>query len=255
MSFDDPAPQKAAPISRGNLAIAVVTSAIFLVYLAWRTDWIVAVAMLLGLVVHESGHALAMVRAGCGPVRMMFIPFLGGLAIQSKPSPTQFADVLIAMAGPALGITMVLPILGLFYLTGNPAWLLGAFFVTLLNILNLCPAPPLDGSHAIGPVLARIHPMLERVVIVVLGLVAAAWSLTSGNYLIALLIGLSTLSAARFGVRRPYSLPLTGREPVLAVVLYLSVVSLCFLALFFVSLTLGEPNPFVLLQIVLGLGQ
>jgi Zn-dependent protease len=255
MPTDNEAPAKAGSMSRGNVAVAIVTSAIFLLYLAWRTQtWVVAVAILIGLVVHESGHALAQIRAGCGPVRMVFIPFLGGLAIQSKPSPTQFIDVLIALAGPALGITMVLPLIGAAFVTGDPAWLLGAFFVTILNIYNLFPAPPLDGSHAIGPVLANIHPMLERVVVVVLGLVAAVWSLTGGSFLVALLIGMATFNAARFGVKRAESLPLKGSEPLLAVVLYLAVLGLCFLALFFVSLTLGEPNPFVLLKMVLGIG-
>lgn len=251
MSLDNEAPQRAGPSARGNVAIAVVTSIIFLLYLAWGNGWIVALALMLGLVVHESGHAIAQSRAGCGPVRMMFIPFLGGVAIQSKPSPTEFIGVLIALAGPALGIVMVLPILGVYHATGNAQWLLGAFVVTILNILNLFPAPPLDGSKALGPVLARVHPMLERVVVVILGGVAALWALAGGSYVIAFLIGLTTLNAARFGVRRSRSLPLQGREALVALILYGAVSSLCLLALLFVSWTLGEPNPFILLQRVL----
>ena len=95
-----------------------------------------------------------------------FIPFLGGLTIPSRPPPSELSGVMIALAGPALGILMVLPQVGVFHLTGDPQWLIGAFFVTILNIFNLFPAPPLDGSRVLGPVLARVHPNLERVVAV-----------------------------------------------------------------------------------------
>lgn len=234
-----------------NAIVAIATSALFLLYLAWVSgSWVVALVVLVGLVVHEGGHALAMTKAGCGPVRMIFIPFLGGLAVASRPPRTQFVGALIALAGPAVGITMVVPALTLFYVTGNEGWVIGAFFIAILNILNLFPAPPLDGSHIVGPVLARINPHLERYVAVGLGAVAALWAAASGSYLIAFFIGLSTFSVLRFGVQRGHSTPLEGNESALSLGLYLAVATLCLLALFAVS---GGQNPFLLLQAYLTL--
>lgn len=239
------------PAPNSGVAMAIVTSALFLLWLAWGNGLIVAVVVMVGIFVHEWGHALAMQRAGCGPVRIMFIPFLGGLAIASKPAPTEITGVMIALAGPALGILMVLPPIGIFHLTGDDSWLVGAFFITILNLLNLFPAPPLDGSHVVGPVLARVHPNLERWVAVALGAVAVLWAASGGSYIIAGLIAFTTFNIARMGIHRHYATPLQGGDTALALGLYSSVVGLCLLAVSFVSSTLGERNPLALLQRVL----
>jgi len=208
--------------------------------------FIVALGVL--IVVHEYGHYLAINRAGCGPSRIYMIPFLGGMATMPKPAPDALTGVIISLAGPALGITASLPFFALNLFTGDPVWLEGAFFIAVINLLNLFPAPPLDGSKALGPVLAHVHPMLERGVAVALAGVAVLWCLSSGSYVIGVLIALSVAPIVMGRpMRHASETPLTSSDAVQAVGLYLATAALCVAALMAVGFGLGLENPLVLL--------
>lgn len=60
---------------------AVISTLLMGGFLWWITgSWVVSVAVVFGLFVHEYGHVLAMNKVGMGPARIYIIPFLGGLA-------------------------------------------------------------------------------------------------------------------------------------------------------------------------------
>jgi Zn-dependent protease len=237
----------AAAARRQNVGVALISSALLAAWLAWAMGWIWALAGVLGVFVHELGHALAINRAGCGPSRIMFIPFFGGLATQPRPSPDAFTGVKIALAGPAFGMLAAIPFFVVAYALNQALWLEGALFIAIINLLNLFPAPPLDGSRTIGPVLARVHPRLEQAVIVILGGVAALWALWSQNYIIAAVVALAIFGAMRKdGIRRA-PIALTHSEMIKTVGLYAGTVALCLLGIAGVGWSVGIANPFVLL--------
>jgi Zn-dependent protease len=161
--------------------------------------------------------------AGAGPSSIRIIPFFGGAATMKRAPDSDFKGVLIALAGPAAGLLASLPFFALAAATGQRFWLAGAFYIGLLNFVNLAPAPPLDGAKALGPELARIHPALERVALVIVGAVAVAWGLARGSYIFAVFIGLSVMGAAVSRRLRPPARPLTWREWVISLSLYLAV--------------------------------
>ncbi|HYF22762.1 MAG TPA: site-2 protease family protein [Caulobacteraceae bacterium] len=217
---------------------AVLSSGLVLAWLWWMMGPAAAIAGLFGILVHELGHLWAINRLGCGPGKIHFIPFLGGAASAARPSPTEWIDVIIALAGPAVGILATLPFFAGFLISGETFWLEGAFFISVINLLNLAPAPPLDGSKAIGPVLARIHPTVERVALLAVGLLAVAWAVNRGSWILAIFVGLSVIGAMRSGAMRPNASPLTSRQTAMSVGAYLGVTAVCFAALY-ASITLG----------------
>ena len=157
-----PAPPQAEPSRLKTWVWGAISTLLLAGWIAWQMGWLWAVAAIVGVFVHEIGHVLVINWAGSGPSRIRIIPFFGGAATMARPPLTDFKGVLIALAGPAFGLLATLPFFALAAWTGDAAWKQGAFVVAAINLLNLAPAPPLDGSKALGPLLARVHPMLER---------------------------------------------------------------------------------------------
>src|SRR5690606_18701305 len=202
-----PAPARAAepPLDKGqNPVWAVISTALLGGFIWWITgSWVIAVALIWGLLVHEYGHVLAMNRLGMGPARIYIIPFLGGVAKSQRLPQSEWHGVLVSLAGPAFGLLAAIPFLAGFIATGQGAWLEGVFAIAMINLINLAPAPPLDGSKALGPVLARIHPMVERAAMVLVGGLVVLWGLMNGSYIFAAFLALALIGHLRRGAWRP----------------------------------------------------
>ena len=197
-------------------------------FLWWITgSAIVAGAILIGLFVHEAGHALAMNKLGMGPARIYIIPFLGGLAKARREPRSEWDGVLVSLAGPGFGLLAMIPFAGVGLALGQAEWLAGAFFIALLNLVNLVPAPPLDGSKALGPVLTRVHPRLEQIVLMVIGVAVVWWGLSTGRFILAAFLALSVFAHLKRGVWRAAWGTLSWPEAGKSLGLYLLTLAIC----------------------------
>jgi Zn-dependent protease len=195
---DIPAPVRGPQQSPGaQLGWALASTAALLLWLAWQWGWVPAVAGLIGVLVHETGHLLVINALGCGPSRIHIIPFFGGAATMQRAPKTEFHGVLIAIAGPIAGLLAAVPFIIASRVTGDARLADGAGFIILINLLNMLPAPPLDGSKALGPALARIHPMVERAALVLIGGAVAYFALRQHNILFGAFVAVATLAALR----------------------------------------------------------
>jgi Peptidase family M50 len=208
-------------------AWGAVSTVILAVWIGVLFGWLGAVALVGGVFVHEFGHVLVINWAGAGPSSIRIIPFFGGAATMRRAPDSDFKSVLIALAGPAFGLLFALPFALAAAVTGNKAWLVGAFYVGTLNLINLAPAAPLDGSKAVGPVLARIHPWVERVVLLLLAGLVLDWALSTHNWLFGGVIALGAVRAFLMANARPSSRPLNLGEWAASLALYVLVVGLC----------------------------
>lgn len=224
-----PAPARDEPVDKGQHPVWAVVSTLLLGGFIWYVSgsWIVAVAAIWGLFVHEYGHVLAMNALGTGPARIYIIPFLGALARSRRMPASEYDGVKIALAGPAFGLLAAIPWFGLFLATGEARWVEGVFVIAMLNLINLAPAPPLDGSKALGPVLARIHPWVEKGAMLAVGLLVVIWGLFSGALIFATFLGLSLVLHLRRGGWRPEGRRLSWREGGLSLVLFLLTAVAC----------------------------
>ena len=119
---------------------------------------IVGLQLVASLFVHELGHLLAYKFMGQPWGRMVFLPFLGALAMPRLPFESQGQSVFAALMGPGfsviLGFACAIP-----YYLGQPTSpiITGLGLMTAgINIFNLLPAEPLDGGVALRSVLARL---------------------------------------------------------------------------------------------------
>ncbi len=239
-------PARASP--RGSLVWNLVSTALLAGLIAWNMGWIWALAAVTGVFVHEYGHVLAINALGSGPGRIQIIPFLGGAASWKTPPSSDFKGVLIALAGPVFGLLAMAPFFAVFVLTGQDRWLGGAFFIAIINLFNLAPAPPLDGAKALGPALARIHPWLERAVLIAIGALVLAWAFVHREIFIGLFVALATIRALAPGPLRSPATPLTVGQWATSVALYVFALGLCAAA---VDVSFGGSG-FVVLRRLLG---
>lgn len=232
------------PLDKGqHPAIAIGGTALFFGFIWFLTgSWIVAAALLVGLFVHEYGHVLAMNRLGVGPARIFIIPFLGGVARSQRMPASEWHDVLISLAGPLFGLLAVIPFIGVYFWLGDPQWMLGAFVVCMLNLINLAPAPPLDGSKAIGPVLARIHPMVEQGVMLAVGAVVVVWALQRGSWIFGAFLAIALFAHLKRGYQPHPGRPLSSVEAAKSTGAYLATAAICVgAAVGVITLLTGDP--------------
>ena len=225
----EPARAAEPPLDKGqNPAWALISTLLLGGFIWWITgSWVIAAALIWGLLVHEYGHVLAMNRLGMGPARIYIIPFLGGVAKSQRLPQSEWHGVLVSLAGPAFGLLAAIPFFAGFIATGQGAWLLGAAVIAALNLINLAPAPPLDGSKALGPVLARIHPMVERLAMMAVGGLVVWWGLVTGRWILAAFLAIALIGHLRRGSWRPDGRPLNGRESALSVGLFIATTAAC----------------------------
>jgi len=220
-------PPPAQPSRLSTFIWGLLSTLLLAAWLSWQMGPLWGLAAVAGVFVHEFGHVLVINWAGSGPSRIQIIPFFGGAATMARPPESELKGVLIALAGPVFGLLAAVPFFGLAAWTGDAAWLTGAFVISGFNLLNLAPAPPLDGSKALGPMLAKVHPALERGALLLVGGLAVAWTLSRGSLLAPLFIGLSVFASFRAARLRPASRPLTWNEWALGLALYGLAVVLC----------------------------
>ena len=227
-----------------SLVWALLSTALMAGFLWWITgSAIVAGAVLIGLFVHEAGHAVVMNKLGMGPARIYIIPFLGGLAKARRAAKSEWDGVLVSLAGPAFGLLAMIPFVGVWLVTGQGEWLMGAFFIAMLNLVNLVPAPPLDGSKALGPVLTRVHPRLEQIVLLVIGVAVVWWGLSTGRFILAAFLALSVFAHLKRGVWRAAWGTLSWPEAGKSLALYLLTLAVCAAAAVGALMPMVEGDP------------
>jgi Zn-dependent protease len=197
--FDHPPP----PQSPRAVAIAFALSAVLFVAAAFLQSPQLAVVLLVVVFVHELGHYAAMKWFGYRNVKLLFIPFFGGVVVGEKVPAPAWQQLVMILLGPLPGIALAV---GLFAaLRPTPAsWLETLVFGLLgMNALNLLPLVPLDGGRVVEILLFARHPVLTVAfrVLAIVGLAGLAWALSAWVLLLpAALVAVGIPAAYRFGV-------------------------------------------------------
>jgi Zn-dependent protease len=167
------------------LVLSILAVASFWYLLGWQDALLIALV----IVLHELGHAAAMLMVGIRVQGIYLIPFFGGAAVPKTAYRSQGQLGFVALMGPGFSLVPTLALAGLHYAVGDP-WLLHAALVfALVNGFNLLPVYPLDGGLILNALLGSVNPRLAR---------AASWTgvlvgLGAALYFQSLLIGIPVL--------------------------------------------------------------
>jgi Zn-dependent protease len=142
---------------RLSLLMAFVTAAVTLIGFGFFFGWTAAAILVFVVAVHEFGHLLAFRLIGQPWGRVIFIPFLGAIAMPRLPYRNQWEHAFSALMGPGFSVILLAP--ALFMPDGVQEVAHPLIYVTAaLNGLNLLPALPLDGGHALRAIVESFKP-------------------------------------------------------------------------------------------------
>ncbi len=152
-------------------AVAVGTGIISIAAFAIVLGLPAAVLLVFALFVHELGHLIAYRLMGQPWGRMMFLPFLGAIAIPRFAFETQGQAVFAALMGPAFSTILAVACTLATYGPGTSSPFIAVLgLVTVgLNLFNLLPVEPLDGGVALRSVLQRLMGRHARFGLMIIG--------------------------------------------------------------------------------------
>lgn len=102
------------------------------------------------ILVHESGHALAMKQLGYPFKPMVFMPFVGASVAMSKQPKDAYTEAIIALAGPVAGSMGAVAVAGAAQITDSQLLFALADFGFMINLFNMLPIGFLDGGRICG---------------------------------------------------------------------------------------------------------
>jgi Zn-dependent protease/uncharacterized protein YndB with AHSA1/START domain len=151
---------------RGNsrLAGAVVTGLLTYASFIYLFDWQFAALLIVLLLIHEAGHAIAMRWVGLPVQGIYFIPFFGGMAVAAAPHRSEAERGFVALMGPGFSLLTTGLFLIAAYATNEPLFEHLAFVSAILNGFNLAPVLPLDGGHVADSALSRSDPEFTAII-------------------------------------------------------------------------------------------
>jgi Zn-dependent protease len=178
-----------------SAAVSILTGAISFVAFALMMGWMAAGLLIVALFVHELGHLLAYRLMGQPWGRMIFLPFLGAVAMPRLAFESQAQSVFAALMGPGFSILLAFacawPVVQGADI--NPMLAMLGLITTALNVFNLIPVEPLDGGVALRSVLARFMGSYARFGLMAAGMALAAVGIYFGQVLLLLFGGIAIL--------------------------------------------------------------
>jgi Zn-dependent protease len=154
-----------------SAGVAIVTGVVSLATFVIAFGWIIAPLLVLALLIHEFGHLLAYRLIGQPWGRLVFLPFLGAIAVPRMGFTTQGQIVFSAMMGPAFSVAVpLIAAFGVWIEAPRPDLLVMLGIVGCgLNLFNLLPVEPLDGGIVLRSVLAKIFGSWARFGLIAMG--------------------------------------------------------------------------------------
>jgi Zn-dependent protease len=175
--------QDAGRSGSGTLKAAMLLASMVLGLVLWGVvfDWQTAVVLVGVLLVHESGHALAMRAFGWSDLHMFFVPFMGAVVTGGRPRELPaWKETIVLLAGPVPGLVAGLVVLAAPW-AALPGVRSAALMAVIVNAFNLLPLTPLDGGRLVEIALFSRWPRARIVfsALSVVGLAVVAFRLES----------------------------------------------------------------------------
>ncbi|MCG2694053.1 hypothetical protein L6259_02150 [Candidatus Parcubacteria bacterium] len=212
-----------------------------------KSGWQLALLVSLSLAAHEYSHVLAM-KIHKIPVKgVIFIPFLGAVAIGGGDKLwTRWQECFIALAGPVMGYLTALPLWFIWKATENSLYIYAMALAIFVNLFNMLPMSPLDGGRVVKSLLMSTPWKYRKIGfiiwgILVLGSLLLLAKLFSGNgYGIAIMIFLGWFGFQEirfewnyYRARKIINFPLSKKAVIVFSLVYLALAGWPFLLVFY----------------------
>ena len=163
--------------------------------LYWVMGAVTAIMLFASVLLHELGHSVVAIRYKI-PVRSITLFIFGGVAQIGAEAPSAIAEFWIAVAGPAVSLSLALFFSALKPVTSGIEPLLGlvkylAYINFALVLFNLIPGYPLDGGRVFRAIVWASTKNMRRATLVAaklgrffgfLFIFTGVWRMFSGDF-------------------------------------------------------------------------
>jgi Zn-dependent protease len=210
-----------------SAVVALATGLLSLVTFIIAFGWIIAPLLVVALLIHEFGHLLAYRLIGQPWGRLVFLPFLGAIAVPRLGFNTQGQIVFAALMGPAFSV--LVPLCAVFWVTAGWPYPETAVLMGIvacgLNLFNLLPVEPLDGGIVLRSVLARVMGEWARFGLIAMGAAIMAAGLAIEQVLLVIFGGLALLMNVRRRTIDPGLQPMSSLHVAMSAFGFMSVLA------------------------------
>lgn len=209
-----------------SAAVALATGVLTLATFALAFGWAFAGLLVGALFVHEAGHLIAYRLIGQPWGRLVFLPFLGAIAVPRLALATQGQSVFSALMGPGFSVILPLAAAGLAWSGADHHMVVLTGIVAAgLNLFNLLPVEPLDGGVALRSILARLMGEKARFGLIGVGLAIVAAGFVLEVALLMVFGGLAVVANLRRRAIDPGLQPLSSLQTTISAFGFMSVVT------------------------------
>jgi Zn-dependent protease len=131
----------------GNISVLLITIVLFLGSGLINNPVVDIFIIIIVILIHETGHLIAMKLFGYKDVKMFFIPFFGAAVSGRHDDVGPSKKAIISLAGPVPGIIFGLTLVMLSGFAQTELLYKAALMFVYLNGLNLLPLFPFDGGR------------------------------------------------------------------------------------------------------------
>lgn len=152
------------------------------------------VVVLVSILVHELGHAIAAKRYGVEPV--IRLHGFGGATFLPGANFSRFQSIVVSASGPIASLALGFVILAISQSVRFDSWLMreamrDALFVNFFwTFINLLPIQPLDGGQILREVLGPRFIRLTAFIGCAAGVAMCLWSISVGQIFLAMFVAL-----------------------------------------------------------------
>jgi Zn-dependent protease len=175
---------RVTPAVRTILSLLLYAGIYYLIFKDTRS----IILLLAVIIVHESGHYIAMRSYGYANVRMLFIPLFGAF-VSGRPAVVDPGKKMVVLfAGPLPGI--ILGMCSAYVYTVNHEYIfypLALMFI-FLNVFNLLPITPMDGGQMLETLFPAHSRWVQTLFIMLSSLALGLAAYITRNYLLIFLI-------------------------------------------------------------------
>lgn len=141
-----------ADIANHRLLLSALALVSFWYLLGWKLGLLLTVV----IVLHEAGHAAAMLMVGVGVRGIYLIPFFGGAAVPRTTYRTEGRLGFVALMGPGLSLIPTLALFAMYRATGEAQLREAVEMFAVINAANLLPIYPLDGGMILNALIGSV---------------------------------------------------------------------------------------------------
>lgn len=145
---------------------------VFMLFYFALFSWQMAIALVISVLVHESGHISALKKLKLKHSKVVFVPMVGAMiGLEDEYITSRKKEATMAIMGPLFGTALALMMTGIWLIMPNAVIILTVFISSIMNLFNLVPIGDMDGGRVLRSIIMSVNEKIGLYFCIALSLV------------------------------------------------------------------------------------